>query len=147
VTVGSGGDKLTANKNVEQRIHVLNHPGDKWEAFLKLIEPFKKDGTAAAERVIIFCNTKKDVNGIGQHCWDNGFSVDTCSGDRSQVPKYIFIYLFTYIYIYISSFATPRRTSTELGSTAGITDSLSIPVRATARRCDLYKYIDIDIDR
>ena len=41
VTVGSGGEKLTANPSVEQRVAVLGHPRDKWEAFLQLVEPFR----------------------------------------------------------------------------------------------------------
>ena len=84
VTVGSGGEKLTANPSVEQRVAVLGHPRDKWEAFLQLVEPFRKGGGEAATRVIVFCNTKKDVNGIGEHLYNDGFSVDTCSGDRTQ---------------------------------------------------------------
>ena len=38
----------------------------------------------AGTRVIVFANTKKDVNGIGQYCWDEKLPVDTLSGDRSQ---------------------------------------------------------------
>ncbi|EOD17684.1 hypothetical protein EMIHUDRAFT_55878, partial [Emiliania huxleyi CCMP1516] len=75
---------LTANPSVEQRVAVLGHPRDKWEAFLQLVEPFRKGGGEAATRVIVFCNTKKDVNGIGEHLYNDGFSVDTCSGDRTQ---------------------------------------------------------------
>eukprot|EP00227_Mantoniella_beaufortii_P005306 CAMPEP_0197613764 /NCGR_PEP_ID=MMETSP1326-20131121/59184_1 /TAXON_ID=1155430 /ORGANISM="Genus nov. species nov., Strain RCC2288" /LENGTH=596 /DNA_ID=CAMNT_0043182629 /DNA_START=54 /DNA_END=1844 /DNA_ORIENTATION=+ len=83
VTVGSGGDKLTANKNVEQRVKVVSQT-DKWNEFLKLVEPYKKGGASFGKRMMVFCNTKKDVNGIGQHLWQEGFSADTCSGDRSQ---------------------------------------------------------------
>ena len=57
---------------------------DKWAAFLELIAPFQPGGPMAGTRVIVFANTKKDVNGIGQHCWEQQFSVDTLSGDRSQ---------------------------------------------------------------
>jgi len=83
VTVGSGGEKLTANKSVTQNVQIVT-PSDKWAAFIELIAPFKPGGTMADDRVIIFANTKKDVNGIGQYCWEEKFRVDTLSGDRSQ---------------------------------------------------------------
>ena len=83
VTVGSGGDKLTANKAVTQNVQVVT-PSDKWAAFVELIAPFKPGGAEANTRVIVFANTKRDVNGIGQYCWDEKFAVDTLSGDRTQ---------------------------------------------------------------
>ena len=57
---------------------------DKWTEFLKLMEPYKEGGRCHGNRVMIFANTKKDVNGIAQHLWDQGFAADSCSGDRSQ---------------------------------------------------------------
>ena len=83
VTVGSGGDKLTANKNVTQRLKVVDQR-DKWTEFCKLMEPYKPGGECHGNRVMIFCNTKKDVNGIGQHLWQEGYAADTVSGDRTQ---------------------------------------------------------------
>jgi len=82
VSVGSGGEKLTANKSVTQRVHVVN--GSKPEALLKLLESFKPGKPDAGKRVIVFANTKVDVKWICNHCRDNGFSVDSISGDRSQ---------------------------------------------------------------
>ncbi|KAK3281777.1 hypothetical protein CYMTET_10454 [Cymbomonas tetramitiformis] len=86
VTVGTGGNKLTANKSIEQRVQVVTESA-KWDAFLKLLETFKPGAADAGKRVIVFSNTKRDVNWIGQHCWDNGFSVDTVSGDRTQSQR------------------------------------------------------------
>jgi ATP-dependent RNA helicase DDX5/DBP2 len=83
VTVGSGGDKLTANKAVVQKVQVIQQH-DKWTELSKLMEPYKKGGEFHGNRVMIFCNTKRDVNGIGQHLWQEGHAADTCSGDRSQ---------------------------------------------------------------
>ena len=38
---------------------MLAKPGDKWDAFLAMIAPFKKNGPDAKSRIIVFCNTKK----------------------------------------------------------------------------------------
>ena len=83
VTVGSGGDKLTANKAVVQHVRLVQ-PAAKWEAFVELLAPYKAGGAAVGTRVIIFANTKRDVNAIGQYCWDHQLPVDTLSGDRTQ---------------------------------------------------------------
>ena len=83
VTVGSGGEKLTANKAVTQNVKVVT-ASDKWATFVELLAPYKPGGAMAGTRAIIFANTKKDVNGIGQYLWDESFPVDTLSGDRSQ---------------------------------------------------------------
>ena len=83
ITVGNGGDKLTANKAVTQTVKVIE-AREKWTEFLKLMEEYKKDGPRHGQRVMIFCNTKKDVNGIGEHLWNEGYAADTVSGDRTQ---------------------------------------------------------------
>lgn len=46
VTVGSGGEKLTANKAVTQRVQVVE-ARDKWPAFEKLLESYKPGGVDA----------------------------------------------------------------------------------------------------
>ena len=69
ITVGNGGDKLTANKAVTQNVKVIEGR-DKWPELLRLMEEYKEGGPMHNKRVMIFCNTKKDVNGIGQHLWD-----------------------------------------------------------------------------
>lgn len=87
VTVGTGGDKLTANKAVTQSVEVI-HGSEKWAAFEKLLEPYKEGGADRGKRVIVFSNTKRDVNWIAQHCWELlGDCVDTISGDRSQKER------------------------------------------------------------
>ena len=38
--------------------------------------------------MIVFSNTKRDVNWIAQHCWELlGNCVDTISGDRNQKER------------------------------------------------------------
>ena len=86
VTVGSGGDKLTANRAVTQNIMIVA-PGEKWDRLTELLQPFKAGGAMHGQRVIIFANTKKDVNALGQYCWDAAFPCDTLSGDRSQSER------------------------------------------------------------
>jgi len=87
VTVGGGGEKLTANKAVTQRVLVVEARA-KWEAFEKLLENYKPGGADAGKRVIVFSNTKRDVNWIAQHCWELlGNCVDTISGDRNQKER------------------------------------------------------------
>ena len=83
ITVGNGGDKLTANKAVTQNVKVIEQR-DKWTELLALMAEYKEGAPLFGKRVMIFCNTKKDVNGIGQHLWNEGYSADTVSGDRSQ---------------------------------------------------------------
>jgi len=84
VTVGVGGEKLTANKAFTQHVQVVEGK-TKWSAFESLLEPYKVGGVDAGKRVLVFCNTKHDVNWIGQHCWELfGDCVDTISGDRNR---------------------------------------------------------------
>jgi len=84
ITVGSGGQKLTANKSVTQHVQVIENR-DKWAAFEALTASYAPGGADHGERVIIFANTKRDVNMIGDVLWERlGASVDTISGDRVQ---------------------------------------------------------------
>jgi ATP-dependent RNA helicase DDX5/DBP2 len=83
VTVGSGGDKLTANKSVTQRVQVVEKH-EKWDAFLKIMEQYKPGEPNAGKRFIIFANTKRDVNAICKHYWDLQYNIDSVSGDRTQ---------------------------------------------------------------
>eukprot|EP00793_Prasinoderma_coloniale_P001462 PRCOL_00005237-RA len=86
VTVGSGGDKLTANKSVTQHVTVCQ-PNEKWERFLEMIKPLAPGGELAEERTIIFCNTKRDTQGVGDHLWQEGYKVEVIHGDRSQQER------------------------------------------------------------
>jgi ATP-dependent RNA helicase DDX5/DBP2 len=87
VTVGSGGDKLTANKSVTQRIHVVEDAASKWSYFVGMLKCFGKGGLEAGTRVIIFANTKADVKYITDYCRKQRYSVDSISGDRSQSQR------------------------------------------------------------
>ena len=86
VTVGSGGEKLTASKSIVQRIHVVDS-AKRWEAFVGLIAPFGKGGAHARSRLIVFANRKDTVNGLAKHCQQQGMACDVLSGDRSQSQR------------------------------------------------------------
>jgi len=89
VTVGSGGEKLTANKSVTQRVHIVEtkETGSKSENLLKLLGSFRPGGDDVGKRVIVFANMKVDVQWICKYCWDNGFDVDRISGDCTQSKR------------------------------------------------------------
>jgi ATP-dependent RNA helicase DDX5/DBP2 len=87
VTVGSGGDRLTASRSVVQRVHVVDARA-RWEALLRLLAPFAPGGADAEKRVIVFANMKLTVKEIFAHCRDAmGLRVDAISGDRSQAQR------------------------------------------------------------
>jgi superfamily II DNA/RNA helicase len=86
VTVGSGGEKLTANKSIVQRVHVVDAT-KRWESFVALIAPFGKGGTHVKSRVIVFANRKDTVKALAQHCQQQGMACDVLSGDRSQSQR------------------------------------------------------------
>jgi len=87
VTVGSGGDKLTASRSIEQRVHVVSGPKERWQAFVDLIAPFGPSGIHAGKRVIVFANMKCTVNQLLDHCRSQGMAVEALSGDRSQSQR------------------------------------------------------------
>ena len=86
VTVGSGGEKLTASKSIVQRVHVVDAT-KRWDAFVGLIAPFGKGGAHAKSRVIVFANRKDTVKALARHCQDQGMACDVLSGDRSQSQR------------------------------------------------------------
>jgi len=86
VTVGTGGEKLTANKSVTQRVHVVDD-GKRWDTFVQLITPFGKGGSEVGKRVIVFANMKITVNRIAEFCRGEGFAADSLSGDRTQSQR------------------------------------------------------------
>ena len=52
ITVGAGGDRLTANKSVTQRVHVVDALV-RMDKFKELMAPFRRGGPAAGSRVIV----------------------------------------------------------------------------------------------
>jgi ATP-dependent RNA helicase DDX5/DBP2 len=86
VTVGQQSGKLTANKNVRQRVLVVKQR-DKWRKFLELLKDVLPGGADEGKRVIVFANTKKDVKSICEYCWDEGLNVDSLSGDKKQSQR------------------------------------------------------------
>lgn len=94
VTVGTGGDKLTANSSVQQVVTVTDQE-EKWTKFETLMEPFRLGGPSFGTRVIVFCNTKKDVNDISKHFAALKYNVDYLSGDRTQRDRVDVVKKFT----------------------------------------------------
>ena len=86
ITVGAGGDKLTANSSVKQLVHVIE-PFERWETFCKLMSAFRKGGADSSKRVIVFANMKSTVNKITEYCRRQGLAADAMSGDRSQSQR------------------------------------------------------------
>eukprot|EP00933_Yihiella_yeosuensis_P053961 TRINITY_DN52289_c0_g1_i1.p1 TRINITY_DN52289_c0_g1~~TRINITY_DN52289_c0_g1_i1.p1 ORF type:complete len:486 (-),score=43.55 TRINITY_DN52289_c0_g1_i1:97-1554(-) len=88
VTVGRGGEKLTANKSVTQNIHVVGGGQCKLDELVKLLETFRApNGSDCKKKLIIFANMKKDVKWLTNHCRKLGFNVDCISGDRTQSQR------------------------------------------------------------
>ena len=86
VTVGAGGDKLTANSSVKQLVHIIE-PSERWERFCKLMSAFRKGGADSSKRVIVFANKKTTVSTISEYCRGQGLAADAMSGDRSQSQR------------------------------------------------------------
>ena len=83
VTVGSGGEKLTASRSVTQRVHVVDG-SKRWDTFVELIA-----GGAGSEgsRCIVFANRKDTVASIAKYCQGKGLACECLSGDRSQSQR------------------------------------------------------------
>ena len=86
VTVGTGGEKLTASKSIVQRVHVVEGT-ERMETFAQLIAPFGKGGKNERARVIVFANRKDTVKALAKHCAGRGMTCDVLSGDRSQSQR------------------------------------------------------------
>ena len=97
VTVGTGGDKLTANSSVQQVVTVTDQE-EKWTKFETLMEPFRLGGPSFGTRVIVFCNTKKDVNDISKHFAALKYNVDYLSGDRTQRDRVVTAYFCSFMH-------------------------------------------------
>jgi len=90
VTVGTGGDKLTASRSVAQRVHVVADVSARWAKFVELIGPFGARGAAGARctsRCIVFANRKDTVASIARYCVSEGMACECLSGDRSQSQR------------------------------------------------------------
>jgi ATP-dependent RNA helicase DDX5/DBP2 len=86
VTVGAGGERLTANASVTQRVHVVDG-SRRMEKFSELIAPFRRGGADAGRRVIVFANMKATVKKLANSCRALGLACDEMSGDRSQSQR------------------------------------------------------------
>jgi ATP-dependent RNA helicase DDX5/DBP2 len=86
ITVGKGGDRLTASTSVTQRVHVVESRA-RMEKFQELMEPFRRGGRDAGKRVLVFANMKLTVKKLASWCHSQGMAVDYISGDRSQSQR------------------------------------------------------------
>jgi superfamily II DNA/RNA helicase len=86
ITVGSGGERLTANKSVTQRVHVVD-AARRMDKFEELIATFCRGGADAGKRVIVFANMKITVKKLAQFCKAQGLACESMSGDRSQSQR------------------------------------------------------------
>lgn len=84
VSVGDGGEKLTANAAVAQSVRVVDGGEGKWSAFLELLAPLLPGGARCGERTLVFVNTRKLCHELSSYCWRAGVSCDTINGDRPQ---------------------------------------------------------------
>ena len=87
VTVGAGGEKLTANASVTQCVHVVDSEQERWGVFVDLVTPFLKGGGHHGSRLIVFCNMKVTVKQIARWCVKQGMAAEEMSGDRSQSQR------------------------------------------------------------
>ena len=86
VTIGAGGQRLTASATVKQRVHVIQEK-DRLPTFTKLMAPFCRGGPHHGKRVIVFANRKTTVKKLVEHCARAGLAVERLSGDRSQSQR------------------------------------------------------------
>lgn len=86
VTIGAGGQRLTASATVTQRVHVIQEK-DRLPTFTKLMAPFRRGGPHHGQRVIVFANRKTTVRKLAEHCACAGLAVERLSGDRSQSQR------------------------------------------------------------
>ena len=83
VTVGSGGEKLTASRSVTQRVHMVDGSA-RWAKFVELIAAGAGRGGA---RCIVFANRKDTVASVAKYCQGEGLKCECLSGDRSQSQR------------------------------------------------------------
>ena len=86
VTVGKGGNRLTASTSVTQRVHVID-PSQRMPKFQELMSAFQRGSVDCGKRVIVFANRKVTVKKLSKWCNNNGLRCDTMSGDRSQSQR------------------------------------------------------------
>ena len=87
ITVGKGGERLTASTSVTQRVHIVYDARARWEKFVELMRPFRRGGADARKRVLIFANRKVTVKEIADWCRKQGLASDSISGDRKQSQR------------------------------------------------------------
>ena len=81
-------DKLVANKDITQTIHMIKEveKSDKIkEVLTDLVEGTdKRDGGKSHPKVIVFTSRKVTCDDLANKLWNDGFAVDSLHGDRPQ---------------------------------------------------------------
>merc|ERR1719263_261821 len=78
VAIGSGFDKLTANKDVEQRVIVLQNPMERDGHLVQQVNTLP-----GGSRVLIFCSTKRTCDGL-QRALSRQIGCNAIHGDKEQ---------------------------------------------------------------
>ena len=88
ITVGNGGNRLTASTAVTQRVHIVESGVQgRMDKFKELMQSFRRGGADAGKRVIVFANMKVTVKKLAKWCHAQGLASDSISGDRSQSQR------------------------------------------------------------
>jgi len=100
ITVGKGGNRLTASTSVEQRVHVVA-ASQRMPKFMELMQPFKRNQPQFQRRVLVFANMKVTVRRLAKWCNANGLVCEIMSGERSQAQRVATIKRFREGTVYI----------------------------------------------
>jgi superfamily II DNA/RNA helicase len=86
ITVGKGGNRLTASQNVTQKVYVVSST-ERMKKFMELMHKFKRNQPKYRKRVLVFANMKVTVNRLAKWCNGNGLQCEVMSGNRSQSQR------------------------------------------------------------
>eukprot|EP01112_Ceratiomyxa_fruticulosa_P009619 TRINITY_DN251_c0_g1_i1.p1 TRINITY_DN251_c0_g1~~TRINITY_DN251_c0_g1_i1.p1 ORF type:complete len:623 (+),score=135.93 TRINITY_DN251_c0_g1_i1:297-2165(+) len=88
ITVGSLD--LAANPNVQQNVHIIEHPDQKMKLLLNVIENRKGKG-----KFLIFCQTKSSTETLMDQLYENRIKgIDVIHGDKNQAQRTRTLYNF-----------------------------------------------------
>ena len=82
VTVGS--DDLSANKRITQVVEVIRDV-EKYDKLLEVLEKYSNQDTK--NRMIVFVMRKSDARRMEKYLWEQGFSVASIHGNKSQPQR------------------------------------------------------------
>ena len=89
IRVGDVSGKLTANKDISQNIKIV-HPKDKYDELLDLLEYLNADenkSPRALAKTLVFVSRKHECDDLVEDLRQQGYSVDSLHGDKSQLLR------------------------------------------------------------